>query len=292
MEDKSTSTQGLESETPLRRLEAKSATAQGLEDETPRRLEDKPTSTQGLENETPRGLVDKRTSTQGMVTDDDCSQELTASNRIVRPKRYQMVKFTVNGETRTGKVTRVGKQSGKDKNRCWIQCGAVLLNFDFAKEIDYWQSIQEKKVHFEDEREPGSASWLESRKKDNDTKGIWFLKNRTFINRDQFENEPNLNEIFTTKTIPQKYHDNPKIIEAKEEEIKKWNEYEAFEWKELNETMNILSSRWVISEKSDGKVKARFVVRGFEEEIYPQSDSPTASNESLKLFWLEMKGSS
>ena len=48
---------------------------------------------------------------------------------------------------------------------------------------------------------------------------------------------------------------------------------------------HILSSRWVITRKSDGSVKARLVVRGFEEPDYPQSDSPTASNNSLKLFF-------
>ena len=53
MEDKSTSTQGLESEAPSRRLEAKSSTDQGLEDEAPGGLEGEPTSTQGLESEAP-----------------------------------------------------------------------------------------------------------------------------------------------------------------------------------------------------------------------------------------------
>ena len=39
-----------------------------------------------------------------------------------------------------------------------------------------------------------------------------------------------------------------------------------------------------ITEKDDGRYKATLVVRGFEEHVYPQSDSPTASRESFKTF--------
>ena len=40
----------------------------------------------------------------------------------------------------------------------------------------------------------------------------------------------------------------------------------------------------MVTEKEGGNYKARLVVRGFEEEDYPQSDSPTASRESFKTF--------
>ena len=46
----------------------------------------------------------------------------------------------------------------------------------------------------------------------------------------------------------------------------------------------IISTRWVVTEKDDGKVKSRLVVRGFEEENVPQSNSPTASKESCKQY--------
>ena len=39
----------------------------------------------------------------------------------------------------------------------------------------------------------------------------------------------------------------------------------------------------MITEKGDTE-KACLCVRGFEEEIYPRSDSPTASGEAMKLF--------
>ena len=48
--------------------------------------------------------------------------------------------------------------------------------------------------------------------------------------------------------------------------------------------MQTISSQLVVTEKSPQEFKARLVVRGFEEEVYPQSDSPTASRESFKTF--------
>ena len=72
-------------------------------------------------------------------------------------------------------------------------------------------------------------------------------------------------------------------MEAKESELKKWRHYDAYE-ETLEDNQDALSMRWVITEKDDGNVKARLVVRGFEEKNVPQSDSPTASKESCKLF--------
>ena len=79
---------------------------------------------------------------------------------------------------------------------------------------------------------------------------------------------------------------NPKqeVIDlAKEEELQKWKDYEAFE--EINEQANldVLSSRWVITQRGD-KIKARLVVRGFQENENPQAVAPTASRESLRIF--------
>ena len=70
---------------------------------------------------------------------------------------------------------------------------------------------------------------------------------------------------------------------AKEEELQKWKDYEAFE--EINEQANldVLSSRWVITQKVV-KIKARLVVRGFQKNEKPQADAPTAGRESLRIF--------
>ena len=69
----------------------------------------------------------------------------------------------------------------------------------------------------------------------------------------------------------------------KRRRVTKWKDYEAFE--EINEQANldVLSSRWVITQRGD-KIKARLVVRGFQENEKPQADAPTASRESLRIF--------
>ena len=65
-------------------------------------------------------------------------------------------------------------------------------------------------------------------------------------------------------------------------------DYETFE--EVNDVgQNRIGSRWVITrkEKHDGQkneYKARLVAKGFQENMKPQSDSPTALRESLKVF--------
>ena len=74
----------------------------------------------------------------------------------------------------------------------------------------------------------------------------------------------------------------------KQIEIKNLQDYETFE-EVKDEGQEMLGSRWVITEKEkhDGqkqKCKARLVARGFQESLKPQSDSPTASKESFKLF--------
>ena len=50
-----------------------------------------------------------------------------------------------------------------------------------------------------------------------------------------------------------------------------------------------IGSRWVVTRKEehDGQkmqIKARLVLRGFQEVVKPQSDSPTVAKESLKVL--------
>ena len=44
-----------------------------------------------------------------------------------------------------------------------------------------------------------------------------------------------------------------------------------------------LSTRWVVI-KNDGKIKARLVVRGFEEEFMMRRDSPTVGKGTMQIF--------
>ena len=88
--------------------------------------------------------------------------------------------------------------------------------------------------------------------------------------------------------IPKKRHNEPAVIEAKEKEFENFKKYGAVTEVE-DEGQDKIGSQWIINEKQkqDGqkqKVKARIVVRGFQEKKKPQSDSPTALRESFKTF--------
>ena len=70
--------------------------------------------------------------------------------------------------------------------------------------------------------------------------------------------------------------------EAKAKELNNFDQYQVY--KEVPYVgQKILSSRFVLTEKSDGSIKARLVVKGFQEEDIQQSDSPTVSRDSLKI---------
>ena len=45
-----------------------------------------------------------------------------------------------------------------------------------------------------------------------------------------------------------------------------------------------MSTRWVVTDKENGNTKTRLRVRGYEKKEHPQSDSPTAHKDSLKIF--------
>ena len=88
--------------------------------------------------------------------------------------------------------------------------------------------------------------------------------------------------------LPTKEHKRPEVIEAKNKEIQNLKNFETFI--EVNdEGQTTIDSRWVITQKEDHdgqktKIKARIVAKGFQEDVKPQSDSPTVSRESLKTF--------
>ena len=65
--------------------------------------------------------------------------------------------------------------------------------------------------------------------------------------------------------------------------MKNFDNYDAFEEVPYS-GQEILGSRYVLTQKDSGVVKARFVVKGFQEGCKAQSDSPTASRETLKIF--------
>ena len=70
------------------------------------------------------------------------------------------------------------------------------------------------------------------------------------------------------------------------DEIEKLKEFDSYEVVE-DRGQTSISTRWVITEKEDGRKKACLVARGFEEKSEIQSDSPTLSK-SLVRFFLTM----
>ena len=78
---------------------------------------------------------------QNLVNNDIHEHQENKSNR---PKRNEIIQFTVNGETKSGRVSKVGKASGKDHHRCWIRFDGTEDSFDFIKEVDNWKVLPKK----------------------------------------------------------------------------------------------------------------------------------------------------
>ena len=239
-------------------------------------------------------------------------------NKIeIRPKRNQEVEYLSNGNQSRGKVIKVGKSSGKDKFRCWIKKeDGTIENLDFSMDVRSWKVLRKVQFdksteHLERLRDDPDISDVtlayedrnhieahqvkrndvtlayEDRNqikahKENDHLGVYFLTNFGEIDKERFEDENEIMESFPV-LIPAKHHDHPDIVKAKKDELEKWKKYEAYVEVNESEATNPITTRWVITDKGDTE-KARLCVRGFEEEIYPRSDSPTASNEAMKLF--------
>ena len=73
-----------------------------------------------------------------------------------------------------------------------------------------------------------------------------------------------------------------KCREAKEKELQNFDDYHVYD-EVTYSGQNVIGTRFVLTEKDDGTIKARFVIKGFQEETI-QADSPTASRETLKVF--------
>ena len=104
------------------------------------------------------------------------------------------------------------------------------------------------------------------------------------------ENSIDVRNIVTTFVVevPVKDHKNPEIVAAKSKEAENLRDFDTYE-EVKDEGQTKIGSRWVITKKEshDGQktnYKARIVARGFQEEEKPQSDSPTAMRESIKIF--------
>ena len=92
--------------------------------------------------------------------------------------------------------------------------------------------------------------------------------------------------VFYTKTPDTKTL--TKLKEAKEAEMENFRKFQVFEEvpiERCQRPQDIVSSRWIIQEKSDGRVKARLCARGFEEKDSAIAvDAPTADKSSIRIF--------
>ena len=150
------------------------------------------------------------------------------------------------------------------------------------------------KVRFEgdDEEEIGEQDVVERRK----TRSMTEVEKRE-LERDQIstfwlriENKECYDDVAVYAVeVPAAEHKKAEVIEAKEKELDNLMKYGVYEEVE-DEGQERITSRWVITrkEKADGQkteYKGRLVARGFQEQLAPQSDSPTMLRESMKLFF-------
>jgi hypothetical protein len=82
--------------------------------------------------------------------------------------------------------------------------------------------------------------------------------------------------------IPTVNQDNSECIDAKQAELQKLCDFGVYE--EVNDTgQSCISTRWVMWQKAS-EVRARLVVRGFEEDTNVPKDSPTVGKSTVRVF--------
>ena len=209
----------------------------GIEDE---RLGSRPRSSLGMEEDRlgSRPKVSQRMEDQEQLEETDT--ELHRLNKERRPKRNQIVEFKVNGISKVGKVTHVGKAAGKDKNRCWIK----LRNsenkeesYDFVEDIQSWKVFE--KVTFSNQTVDNKTS-SQGMDVENESHGVWLMAHRICC-VEEFESPDDVNEVVATN-IPSKEHHHPEVIEAKKKELVEWKEFNAAEEVEYTGKEHVLSS--------------------------------------------------
>ena len=91
-----------------------------------------------------------------------------------------------------------------------------------------------------------------------------------------------LEENICAVMIPRNRFKEEGVIAAMQTELESLKGFNAFEEvREVGQTC--LSMRWIITEKSGGKFKARLVCRGFEEDTEFEVDSPTVDKSSVRV---------
>lgn len=156
---------------------------------------------------------------------------------------------TSDGEWHKGKVIRrTGKATGKYKNFWEVAEAGTQLKTEYDTENDW-------------------ISWKVCEKEEN---------------RDQ--NASNYSVYVVEDSAKQERK--RRVEEAKSLELTKWKEEKVYEEVE-NNGQPCISTTWVITEKEvNGEVliKARLVIRGYEEENKPRADSPTCNKDNIRIL--------
>lgn len=88
-------------------------------------------------------------------------------------------------------------------------------------------------------------------------------------------------------SIPRHMHHDSECVEAKEKELKNWDQFGAYQ-EVPDEGQPRINTNWVLVRKGTGLVKARLCVRGDQEPNQDaiRTDSPTVNKVNIKLFFV------
>ena len=222
---------------------------------------------------------------------DDEKLETAEQNTTVaaerRPKLGKMVRFRKRNDSQIfkGKVLKVGKQSTKNKDKCWIDVGTNDVDvLDFVTDIESWNYV--KQVNFitdvneEEEAKPSDKQVKAVLDRNRDVaaeaEGVFYLLRQEPV------------DVLAVLVPPSEYH-HPEIQSAMKDELEKFLLFDAYEVVD-DDGQETIDGRWVINKKEahDGlktEFKARWCLRGFKEQNRPRSDSPTVDRLSTKMFY-------
>ena len=93
----------------------------------------------------------------------------------------------------------------------------------------------------------------------------------------------NITSVNKSETVYLAKHKCAKTVQAQLDEIQKLQDFDTYDVVE-DVGQERISTRWLITTKDSGDIKARLVARGFEEECDQQTDSPTVSKSVIRVF--------
>ena len=181
------------------------------------------------------------------------------------PKVGQEILFQKkNSENKiAARVVRTFKKTSKHKNfRHLLLENGDVIEVDFQNQVEAWEEIPDKAF-------------------ETDCEEVFYLSSI-------LGNQEQLDDAYPVKLVPRSEYGKEEVVNAMKAEIKKYEDFDAFEEVDDKGQYSV-PVRWVVTEqKENGKgvpVKARMCIRG-DQEIGKENiraDSPTAAKESLSL---------